>query len=61
MMEQFVALYPTGQIRYSQTTFLELTTAVEVHRIDFHGKVEARLKRGTGGALAHYTEHPAFQ
>lgn len=60
MMEQFSALYPTGTVRYSQTTYLELTTAVEVHRIDFHHKVAATLKRGTGGKVGYYSEHPAL-
>lgn len=60
MIEQFSALYPTGIIRYSQTTYLELTTTVEVHRIDFHQKVAATLKRGTGGQVGYYCEHPAL-
>jgi hypothetical protein len=60
MMEQFSALYPTGTVRYSQTSYLELTTAVEVHRIDFLQKVAAALKRGTGGTVAYYTDHPAL-
>ncbi|UOG73454.1 hypothetical protein MTX78_15115 [Hymenobacter tibetensis] len=60
MMEQFSALYPTGTIRYSQTTYLELATAVEVHRIDFHHKVAAILKRGTGGQVGYYCDHPAL-
>ncbi|TGE03731.1 hypothetical protein [Hymenobacter fodinae] len=60
MMEQFSALYPTGTVRYSQTTYLELATSVEVHRIDFHHKVAATLKRGTGGPVSYHGEHPAL-
>lgn len=60
MIEQFVSLYPKGRITYQQTSFLELTTDVEVHRITFIGKAQARIKRGTYGELAYFTEHPAL-
>ncbi|MCR5888358.1 hypothetical protein LRS06_11400 [Hymenobacter sp. J193] len=58
MILQFVAQYSTGRIRYTQTSFLELETATEVHRIDLVGKYSWGLKRGTGGQLAYHTEHP---
>lgn len=60
MMEQFAALYPSGTVRYSQTSSLELTTTVEVHRIDFRHRVAAHLKRGTGGEVTFCTDHPAL-
>lgn len=60
MIEQFILLYPEGRITYQQTDFLELTTEVEVHRIKFIGKAEARIKRGTYGKTAYFTEHPAL-
>lgn len=60
MIEQFVALYPKGRITYQQTSFLELTTDIEVHRITFVGKAQARIKRGTYGELAYFTKHPAL-
>ncbi|WP_460582246.1 hypothetical protein [Hymenobacter arcticus] len=60
MIEQFVALYPRGRITYQQTDFLELTTDIEVHRIKFIGKANTRIKRGTYGELAYFTEHPAL-
>jgi hypothetical protein len=60
MIEQFVSLYPRGRITYQQTSFLEITTDVEVHRITFVGKAQARIKRGTYGELAYFTEHPAL-
>ena len=58
MISQFVELYNYGRIRYTQTSFLELETATEVHRIELVGKFSFGLKRGTGGHLAYYTEHP---
>jgi hypothetical protein len=60
MIEQFVSLYPRGRITYQQTDFLELTTDVEVHRIKFVRKAEARIKRGTYGEVAYFTKHPAL-
>jgi hypothetical protein len=60
MIEQFVSLYPKGRITYQQTDFLELTTDVEVHRIKFIGKAQARIKRGTYGEVTYFTEHPAL-
>lgn len=60
MIEQFVSLYPRGRITYQQTDFLELTTDVEVHRIKFIGKANARIKRGTYGELTYFIEHPAL-
>jgi hypothetical protein len=60
MIEQFVALYPRGRITYRQTDFLELTTDVEIHRIKFIEKAQARIKRGTYSELAYYAEHPAL-
>ncbi|GAB2777746.1 hypothetical protein [Hymenobacter latericoloratus] len=47
MMSQFAQLYPYGLIRYTQSTFLELVTDTEVHRIDFIGKLSSHLQRGT--------------
>jgi hypothetical protein len=61
MIAQFIARYPRGRLTYQQTSFLEVTTAVEVHRIDFIGKLTARLKRGTYGELAYATQHPALR
>ncbi|MBT9395224.1 hypothetical protein KLP40_18795 [Hymenobacter sp. NST-14] len=61
MISQFVEQYLTGRIRYTQTSFLELETATEVHRIEMVGKFSFGLKRGTGGPLAYYTEHPLLQ
>jgi hypothetical protein len=60
MITHFVDRYPTGRLTYQQTSFLEVTTEVEVHRIDFIGKLTARLKRGTYGAIAYSTQHPAL-
>jgi hypothetical protein len=60
MIGHFVTRYPSGRLTYQQTSFLEVTTEVEVHRIDFIGKVTARLKRGTYGELAYATQHPAL-
>lgn len=60
MIGHFVNRYPSGRLTYQQTSFLEVTTEVEVHRIDFIGKVAARLKRGTYGELAYATQHPAL-
>lgn len=51
MLTQFAQLYPVGLIRYTQTTFLELVTDTEVHRIDFRGKITSRLQRGTRGPV----------
>jgi hypothetical protein len=61
MIAQFIARYLSGRLTYQQTSFLEVTTAVEVHRIDFIGKLTARLKRGTYGELAYATQHPALR
>jgi hypothetical protein len=61
MISQFVEQYPTGRIRYAQTSFLELETGTEVHRIEMVGKFSFGLKRGTGGPLAYHTEHPLLQ
>jgi hypothetical protein len=58
MMTQFARLYPSGLIRYSQSTFLELVTDTEVHRIDFQGKISYQLRRGTRGAVSFHHEHP---
>ena len=60
MIKQFISLYPKGRITYQQTDFLELTTDVEIHRIKFIGKAQARIKRGTYGELTYFTEHPAL-
>lgn len=57
-MTQFAGLYPSGLIRYTQSTFLELVTDTEVHRIDFTGKISAHLRRGTRGAVSFHHEHP---
>ncbi|GGF18902.1 hypothetical protein [Hymenobacter cavernae] len=57
MMAQFAHLYPFGQLRYSQSTFLELVTDTEVHRIDFGGKLNFRLQRGTYGPVSFHDEH----
>ncbi|MCB2377123.1 hypothetical protein LGH70_05990 [Hymenobacter sp. BT635] len=58
MMAQFTQLYPFGQIRYSQSTFLELTTDTEVHRVDFRGKLSGRLQRSGRAAVSFHHEHP---
>ncbi len=58
MLTQFAHMYPYGLIRYSQTTFLELITDNEVHRIDFVGKLSYRLQRGTHGPVSFHDEHP---
>ncbi|GGG35800.1 hypothetical protein [Hymenobacter glacieicola] len=58
MMTQFAQLYPYGLIRYTQTSFLELVTDTEVHRIDFVGKLTWRLQRGTHGPLSFHHDHP---
>lgn len=60
MVQHFIDLYPTGRITYTQTSFLELTTAVEVHRVEFIGKVAMGLKRGSWGPLRYYQHHPAL-
>ncbi|UOQ66929.1 hypothetical protein [Hymenobacter volaticus] len=61
MMAQFAQLYPVGLIRYTQSTFLELVTDTEVHRIDFRGKLSCRLQRGTYGPVSfHYDHHPSL-
>ncbi|WP_157530485.1 hypothetical protein [Hymenobacter norwichensis] len=57
MISSFIELYPTAKITYIQSTFLELATDVELHRIEFIGKVEARLKRGIHGELQYRTAH----
>lgn len=58
MMSQFAQLYPYGLIRYTQSTFFELVTVTEVHRIDFVGKLSARLQRGTYGPVSFHHDHP---
>lgn len=58
MMTQFAQLYPSGLIRYTQTTYLELVTDTEVHRIDIVGKLSARLQRGTHGPVSFHHDHP---
>jgi hypothetical protein len=60
MIADFANLYPRGRLTYQQTSFLEVTTEVEVHRIDFIGKVTARLRRGTYGEITYATQHPAL-
>lgn len=57
-MTQFAQLYPSGLIRYTQSTFLELVTDTEVHRIDFRGKISAHLQRGSRGPVSFHHEHP---
>ena len=57
-MSQFTQLYPTGLIRYTQSTYLELVTDTEVHRVDFVGKLSGHLQRGTGGAVSFHHNHP---
>ena len=57
MMAHFTQLYPFSQLRYSQSTFLELVTDTEVHRIDFRGKLSFRLQRGSYGAVSFHDEH----
>ncbi|RTQ46339.1 hypothetical protein EJV47_22715 [Hymenobacter gummosus] len=58
MMTQFAQLYPSGLIRYTQSTYLELVTDTEVHRIDFRGKISAYLRRGSRGRVSFHHEHP---
>jgi hypothetical protein len=58
MMPLFAQLYPSGLIRYTQSSFLELVTDTEVHRIDFRGKISYQLRRGTRGAVSFHHEHP---
>ncbi|UOQ71062.1 hypothetical protein [Hymenobacter cellulosilyticus] len=58
MMEHFTQLYPFGRLRYSQSTFPELVTDTEVHRINFRGKRSFRLQRGSCGAVSFHQEHP---
>jgi len=71
MMAQFVRLYGSGIIRYTQTSFLELVTAVEVHRIDFVGLISAAKQADpsliipsirccgvTGSSIPHFTWTP---
>lgn len=58
MLAQFAQLYPHGLIRYTQSTFLELVTDTEVHRIDFEGKISCRLRRGTRGPISFPASHP---
>lgn len=58
MMSQFAQLYPSGLIRYTQSTFLELVTDAEVHRIDFRGRISAYLRRGCRGPVSFHYEHP---
>ncbi|GAB2777741.1 hypothetical protein HNQ93_001753 [Hymenobacter luteus] len=58
---QFAQLYPYGLIRYTQTSFLELVTATEVHRIDFIGKISWHLQRGTHGPVSVHYDHPLLQ
>lgn len=58
MIKQFAQLYPYGLIRYTQTSYLELVTDTEVHRIDFTGTLSARLQRGTHGPVSFHHNHP---
>lgn len=58
MLDQFTQLYPHGLIRYTQTSFLELITDTEVHRIDFQGKISYHLQRGTYGPISFHHAHP---
>jgi hypothetical protein len=60
-MTQFAQLYPFGLIRYTQSTFLELVTNTEVHRIDFRSKLSFRLQRGTYGPISFHQEHPLLK
>lgn len=55
---QFAQLYPYGLIRYTQSSFLELVTDTEVHRIDFLGKLIWRLQRGSYGPISFHYDHP---
>ncbi|KAA9332028.1 hypothetical protein F0P96_11080 [Hymenobacter busanensis] len=61
MMTKFTQLYPSGLIRYTQSTFLELVTDTEVHRIDFRGKLSSRLRRGTRGPVSFHHDHPLLK
>lgn len=58
MMSEFARFYASCLIRYTQSTFLELVTDTEVHRIDFRGKISAHLQRGCRGPVSFYYEHP---
>ncbi|QNE41987.1 hypothetical protein F1C16_20390 (plasmid) [Hymenobacter sp. NBH84] len=61
MLTQFAQWYPAGRIRYIQSTFLELVTDTEVHRIDFRGKLTCRLQRGTYGPVSFPPQHPLLE
>lgn len=61
MMSQFAQLYPAGLIRYTQSTYLELVTDTEVHRVDFVGKLSCHLQRSTRGAVSFHYTHPLLR
>lgn len=58
LLPDFLAHYPSATITFIQATYVELATAGGMYRLDFINKAEFRWRKGTGGALAHYTTHP---
>lgn len=58
LLPDFLAHYPSATITFTQATYVELATAGGMYRLDFIDKAEFRLRKDTGGALAHYTTHP---
>ncbi|PJJ48809.1 hypothetical protein [Hymenobacter chitinivorans] len=59
MLTDFIDKYSTATITLAQTTFMHLEVeGAHLFRIDFEEKVEAKLKPGRGGVLAHHTTHP---
>jgi hypothetical protein len=58
LLPDFLAHYPSATVTFTQTTYVELATAGGMYHLDLIDKAEFRLRKGTGGALAHYTTHP---
>lgn len=61
MVTPFAQWYPEGRIRYTQSTFLELVTDTEAHRIACRDKFTARLQRGTYGPVSFPPQHPLLE
>jgi hypothetical protein len=58
MLADFIETYHTATIVSTQTTYLNLAVEKGAFRVDFIDKAEFRLKAGTQGILAIYSQHP---
>lgn len=58
MLSEFIERYHEATIGTTQSTYLDLRVVAGVFRLYYVDKVEFRLKSGTHGPLAHYSQHP---